>query len=275
MKPEISGTVTYDPNNDLALLKADFTPAELSSPDTPELLQDLVAGYPFGMGISSTVKVTTVTITAQLRSDRCGAAGYGGPIVDEAVNVIGVAVAKLDVRYAMLASGAIHPLLEVERRPQHFDSNTVDRLRQRCEPETDLDARFPAAPSLHPCWMTRADRYEESEAFDDLHATVLARTFGARQICARLTCTGQNPPCLRPADPHRRPEFHHRCPFSMDCPSPSTTILPQTHPDGVTRDQRDNGQRGQRLSGQPSWAAIGLPAQLRAAPVVAFHARWP
>ena len=39
----LATTVTYDPNNDLALLKADFAPEEvLALADTPpELLQDI------------------------------------------------------------------------------------------------------------------------------------------------------------------------------------------------------------------------------------------
>ena len=53
--------VTYDQQNDLALLKADFRPEAVFplSSKRPEILQDIyVAGYPFGMNVSTSVKVT-------------------------------------------------------------------------------------------------------------------------------------------------------------------------------------------------------------------------
>ena len=59
--------VTSDPQNDLALLKADFKPDTVFplSADRPELLQDIyVAGYPFGKNISSSVKVTKGIISS-------------------------------------------------------------------------------------------------------------------------------------------------------------------------------------------------------------------
>jgi S1-C subfamily serine protease len=48
--------MTYDLQNDLALLKGDFSPQTVFalSGDQPELMQDIyVAGYPFGIGLSS------------------------------------------------------------------------------------------------------------------------------------------------------------------------------------------------------------------------------
>ena len=53
--------ITYDPNNDLALIKGDFRPSAVFSLSRQklELLQDVyVAGYPFGKKISTSVKVT-------------------------------------------------------------------------------------------------------------------------------------------------------------------------------------------------------------------------
>jgi len=59
--------VTFDPNNDLALLQGDFRPSTVFtlSKEKPELLQDIyVAGYPFGQKISTSVKVTKGIISS-------------------------------------------------------------------------------------------------------------------------------------------------------------------------------------------------------------------
>ncbi len=104
--------VTYDLQNDLALLKADFTPKTVFalSADQPELLQDVyVAGYPFGNEISSSIKVTKGIISSltgignnfsNIQIDAALQVGNsGGPILDESGNVVGVAVSKLDAKY--------------------------------------------------------------------------------------------------------------------------------------------------------------------------------
>ena len=73
------------------------------------MLQDIyVAGYPFGMGISSSVKVTKGIISSltgvgnnfsEMQIDAALQSGNsGGPILDEQGNVVGVAVAKLDLQ---------------------------------------------------------------------------------------------------------------------------------------------------------------------------------
>ena len=112
--------VTYDKRNDLALLKGDFVP-ELVLPITankPYLAQDIfVSGYPFGLNISSSVKVTKGIISsltgidnnlAEMQIDAALQSGNsGGPILDEYGNVVGVAVAKLDVKFALENFGAI------------------------------------------------------------------------------------------------------------------------------------------------------------------------
>ena len=52
--------VTYDPQNDLTLLKGSFRPSTVLplSSDRPELLQDVyVAGYPFGRTISANMLI--------------------------------------------------------------------------------------------------------------------------------------------------------------------------------------------------------------------------
>ncbi len=104
--------ITYDLQNDLALLKGDFTPKTVFalSGEQPELLQDVyVAGYPFGNEISSSIKVTKGIISSltgignnfsNIQIDAALQVGNsGGPILDEWGNVVGVAVSKLDAKY--------------------------------------------------------------------------------------------------------------------------------------------------------------------------------
>ena len=112
--------VTYDLQNDLALLKGDFIPKTVLalSDDQPELLQDVyVAGYPFGNEISSSIKVTKGIVSSltgignnfsNIQIDAALQVGNsGGPILDEMGNVVGVAVSKLDAKYMYENFGTI------------------------------------------------------------------------------------------------------------------------------------------------------------------------
>jgi len=102
--------VTFDPNNDVALLKGDFKPRSFFplSRKSPKLLMDVyVAGHPFGQDISTSVKVTKGIVSSltgiannfsNLQIDAALQPGNsGGPIMNDKGNVIGVAVAKLDL----------------------------------------------------------------------------------------------------------------------------------------------------------------------------------
>ena len=118
---EIPVTVmTYDLQNDLALLKGEFEPSVIFSlsDDSPELLQDVfVAGFPFGEKFSTSVKVTKGIISSltglgnnfsNFQIDAALQSGNsGGPILDDYGNVIGVAVAKLDAKYMFEKFGII------------------------------------------------------------------------------------------------------------------------------------------------------------------------
>lgn len=88
------------------------------SNEKPEILQDVfVAGYPFGMEISSSVKVTKGIVSsltgiadnfARLQIDAAIQPGNsGGPIIDLKGNIVGVAVAKLDLKAVMKAFGVV------------------------------------------------------------------------------------------------------------------------------------------------------------------------
>ena len=112
--------VTSDPQNDLALLKGNFRPSTVLPLNTnsPELLQDVyVAGYPFGRRISTGVKVTKGIISSltgignnfsNIQIDAALQPGNsGGPILDDKGNVVGVAVAKLDIKKILKNYGVI------------------------------------------------------------------------------------------------------------------------------------------------------------------------
>jgi len=109
-KSLISTIVTFDPNNDIALLKGDFKPKSfypLSRESTKLLTEVYVAGHPFGRDISTSVKVTRGIVSSltgvannfsNLQIDASLQPGNsGGPIMNDKGNVIGVAVAKLDL----------------------------------------------------------------------------------------------------------------------------------------------------------------------------------
>ena len=99
--------LTFDPNNDIALLKGDFRPTTVFplSGAIPELLQDIyVAGYPFGQQISTSIKVTEGIVSSltgienNFSKFQIDAAlqpsSSGGPMLDDKGNVIGVADGK-------------------------------------------------------------------------------------------------------------------------------------------------------------------------------------
>jgi len=112
--------VTYDPQNDLALLKGNFRPSTVFplTNKRPELLQDVyVAGFPFGNNVSTAVKVTKGIISSltgignnfsNIQIDAALQSGNsGGPILDDLGNVVGVAVSKLDAKYMFDNFGSI------------------------------------------------------------------------------------------------------------------------------------------------------------------------
>ena len=99
--------LTFDPNNDVALLKGEFRPITVFplNGSKPELLQDIyVAGYPFGQQMSTSVKVTKGIVSSltgignnfpNIQIDAALQPGNsGGPILDDKGNVIGVADGK-------------------------------------------------------------------------------------------------------------------------------------------------------------------------------------
>ncbi len=115
-----AAVLSNDPMNDLAILKAEFKPASILplSDDMPELMQDIfVAGFPFGQNVSSSVKVTKGIISSltglgnnfsNIQIDAAIQPGNsGGPIFDKKGNVVGVAVAKLDLKTIVKDYGVV------------------------------------------------------------------------------------------------------------------------------------------------------------------------
>ena len=105
--------IAKDPNLDLAVLKANVSPDNFLkfSSDRPEKLQKIiVAGYPFGKGLSDDLKFTQGIISSlkgfednsnELQIDAAINPGNsGGPIVDEKSNLVAVAVSGLSKEVA-------------------------------------------------------------------------------------------------------------------------------------------------------------------------------
>jgi len=167
--------ISRDPGNDLAVIKADFRPAAVFAlrESNPQLMQDIyVAGYPFGVNLSSSVKVTKGIVSSltglgnnfsNIQIDAAIQPGNsGGPIFDDSGNVLGVAVATLDIEFALDRFDAI---------PQNTNfgikANIVSNLLssngiETTEPSTaaisttQLGALATDATYYLSCWMTTA-----------------------------------------------------------------------------------------------------------------------
>ena len=167
--------ITYDPQNDLALLKGDFRPQTVFplSNSRPELLQDIyVAGYPFGNEISTSVKVTKGIISSltgiannfsNIQIDAALQSGNsGGPILDDLGNVVGVAVAKLDAKYMFDNFGSIPENTNFGIKSiivrSILDSNEVDSLpaNQLEISKSKLGKMISSGTYYISCWMTMA-----------------------------------------------------------------------------------------------------------------------
>ena len=112
--------IADDRQNDLALLKVSHKASHVFplSGDSPYPLQDIVvAGFPFGDRVSSSLKFTKGIVSSlsgmgnnypKIQIDAALQPGNsGGPIIDEYGNIIAVAVAKLDMKKILKDYGVI------------------------------------------------------------------------------------------------------------------------------------------------------------------------
>ena len=182
--------VSRDPLNDLAVIQADFTPSTVFPIDNsnPQLMQDIyVAGYPFGENISSSLKVTRGIVSSltglgnnfsNMQIDAAIQPGNsGGPIFDGGGNVIGVAVATLDVAVALEEFGTIPQNtnfgVKANIVSNFLVSNGVEPVESNTTPMSTSELGQLATDATYylSCWMTTAQIQQMSSTkvmFQDL-----------------------------------------------------------------------------------------------------------
>ena len=167
--------IASDAQNDLALLKVDAKPPHVFalSPNGSFPLQDIiVAGFPFGNRVSSTLKFTKGIVSSvaglgnnysEIQIDAALQPGNsGGPIIDDYGNVIAVAVSKLDMRKILKDYGVIP-----ENNNFGVKASVVKNLMQGNavqfkKPNTDVISKSELSKSVTngtvylTCWMTTA-----------------------------------------------------------------------------------------------------------------------
>jgi S1-C subfamily serine protease len=186
----LSTIVTFDPNNDIALLKGDFKPRSFYplSRETPKLLTEIyVAGHPFGNLVSTSVKVTKGIVSSltgifnnfsNIQIDAALQPGNsGGPIMNDKGNVIGVAVEKLNfevileqfdslpenVNFGVKANVVINIMESENIKLPTPNINTI--------PTSELSEMITDGTYYLSCWMTLAqiEKMQETKVmFKDL-----------------------------------------------------------------------------------------------------------
>jgi len=138
-------------------------------------LQDIIAvGFPFGERISSTVKVTKGVVSSlsglgdnsgQIQIDAALQPGNsGGPIIDEYGNVVGVAVAKLDLEKSIERFGVVPENvnfgIKLSNLKTFLDDNDATYALGDNKQITNMQLGQLASDAtvLLSCWMTEARR---------------------------------------------------------------------------------------------------------------------
>jgi S1-C subfamily serine protease len=167
--------ISKDRTNDLALIRGDFKPKKIFrlSKSGPQLMQDVfVAGYPFGKRISSSVKVTKGIVSSltgignnfsNIQIDAALQPGNsGGPIINENGNVVGVAVAKLDLKQVIKKWGVIPEntnfgiKANVVRSLLRGNQVNIGGSKSRKMGRKELGEMISSATYYLSCWMTIA-----------------------------------------------------------------------------------------------------------------------
>jgi S1-C subfamily serine protease len=160
-----SKVIAVDKRNDLAIIDTDIASnyAYSISDVDGQLLEDvIVAGYPLGKKVSSSIKATSGTITAlaglddnysEFQTDAALNSGNsGGPIINEFGNVIGVAVSKL------IKEGvdSFNFGIKVSTLKTFARSNGIDFIdsNKKIMKKKDLGKLITEATIYLDCWMT-------------------------------------------------------------------------------------------------------------------------
>jgi len=165
--------IASDPSNDLALIKGDFKPKTvfLLKSATPKLLDEIyVAGYPFGYAISSSIKITNGIISSlsgignnfsNMQIDAAIQPGNsGGPVLDKKGNVVGVAVAKLDMEAVYKDYGVIPEninfAIKSSTAKSFAESNNIRLIKKSSYKNKDLGKYISDGTYYLSCMMTMA-----------------------------------------------------------------------------------------------------------------------
>ena len=167
--------ISFDLNNDLALLKSDFKPLytfPLSRKNPYTLMDIYVAGYPFGYDISTPVKITRGIVSSlagignnfsQVQIDAAIQPGNsGGPIFDNKGNAVGVAVSKLDLEIMMDSYGVVPEGTNFGIKSNvvinFLESNNINLINTNTKvlSAEALGRMIPDGTYYISCWMTLA-----------------------------------------------------------------------------------------------------------------------
>ena len=171
--------IASDAQNDLALLKIEGEPAHVFalSLDGSFPLQDvIVAGFPFGDRVSSTLKFTKGIVSSvaglgnnysEIQIDAALQPGNsGGPIIDDYGNVVAVAVSKLDMKKILKDYGVIPEntnfgvKASVVRNLMQGNAVTFKAPNTDMVPKSKLSQFVTDGTVYLTCWMTTAQIQE-------------------------------------------------------------------------------------------------------------------
>ncbi len=173
VKTNISGKevrtdiIAVDKTNDLAIIKAEMNPSKVFpvSNEDVSLMQDvIVAGFPLGKKVSSTIKIHKGSVTAlagfgdnysNFQTDATINQGNsGGPIMNQNGNVVGVAVQLITAEHAQnIFFGVKSSTLKTFANANNIKFLTPNRQKLSNE---DLGKLITDATVFLECWMTVA-----------------------------------------------------------------------------------------------------------------------
>jgi S1-C subfamily serine protease len=172
--------IAEDPRNDLAILKTTNSPKTYFklSGKKPQILEPIIAaGYPFGDALSSSIKVTKGIISSlvglennanELQIDAALQPGNsGGPIINEAGNLVAVAVARLDASFALENFGVLPENtnfgIKVSALRSLLDARSVKYEEASGSSVEALGDLVTSGTVFLTCWMNE-DRIKEMQA---------------------------------------------------------------------------------------------------------------